>query len=255
MKKTIRLTKSRLTAFFCVLAIMLSTFFIPSCQKGENGKDGESTPPDTEQSNYPTVIIDAGHGGEDGGAIGVGGALEKDINLKIALELEQLLRASGISTRLTRSEDILLYDRNSDYQGHKKEQDMAARLAIVKEYESAIFVSIHMNSFPQSKYRGLQVYYSENCSLSRELAQIIQSTATKNLQPENTRKIKPSGDNIYLLKQITHPCVLIECGFLSNPEECALLCSENYRQRLSLSIYSAIMNYFDSLENITADST
>ncbi|MBE6576792.1 MAG: hypothetical protein E7653_01475 [Ruminococcaceae bacterium] len=233
--------------FYSVAFLLLFSVLISSCAKRQDPPI--FIPPDVTKKNYPTVIIDAGHGGEDGGAVGTNGIYEKELNLMIASELRDLLEAKGIPTRLTRTEDILLYDRNTDYQGRKKALDMAARLAIAQEYENAIFVSIHMNSFPQEKYSGLQVYYSENDACSRSLAELIQSLTVKNIQPSNTRKIKPSSGNIYLLEKISHPAVLIECGFLSNRQECALLCSEEYRARLCMTLCSSIINYFETYGN------
>ena len=219
---------------------------------GKKGNDDNSyTQPETSQKskyeNYPTVIIDAGHGGEDGGTIGIDGTIEKDLNLAIALELYELLLTEGIPARLTRSEDILLYDKSSDYQGHKKAQDMAQRLKIAEEYEDAIFISIHMNSFPQKKYKGLQVYYSTNSPNSSILAQKIQSLVATNLQPDNKRSTKPSESGIYLLEHIEHPAVLVECGFLSNSEDCTDLNSPSYRSRLCFIMFTAICDYFQSL--------
>lgn len=219
----------------------------------DNGTDSEETLTQTEHfkyENYPTVIIDAGHGGEDGGAVGIDGTIEKELNLKVALMLEEMLRACGVKTRLTRDSDTMLYDKNGNYEGHKKAQDMAARLAIAEEYENAIFISIHMNTFTQEKYSGLQVYYSENSPKSAELAELIQSGVISKLQPNNSRKIKPSPSGIYLLEKTTHPAILIECGFISNSEECALLNSEEYRQKLCTVIYYSIIEYLDN--NITA---
>ncbi len=238
-----------------ILPSLILSLLLSSCDGKNLDTQDTQPPPPSKYENCPTVIIDAGHGGEDGGAVGVDGSLEKHLNLTIATKLEEMLLASGVKTRLTRDEDILLYDRNSDYQGHKKSQDMATRIAISKEYENAIFISIHMNSFPQEKYRGLQVYYSENSPLSQELAATVQTLTVKNLQPENTRQIKPSGVNIYLLRKITHPAILIECGFLSNSEECALLGTEEYQNRLCLVIYTAILEYFDATRNNSTDTT
>ena len=194
----------------------------------------------------PVVIIDAGHGGEDGGAIGVNGVYEKDLNLSIALELEQMLSSAGITTRLTRDSDILLYDTSSDYKGHKKAQDAAARVAIGNEYENAVFISIHMNSFTESKYSGLQVYYSESSPLSATLAEYVQSTVIRELQSQNTRKIKPSNKSIYVLDKSKHPAILIECGFISNPTECDALCTPAYRRRLCTTLYFAIIEYLEN---------
>ena len=226
---------------FCImLALILSS----GCS-AENNKNQNTDPQDPERT-YPTVIIDAGHGGEDGGAVGANGVYEKDLNLKIAFELGALLEASGINIQFTRTEDVLLYDRNTDYEGRKKALDMAARLSIINEYDNAVFISIHMNSFPQQKYKGLQVYYSENSSSSKNLAELVQAISVKNLQPENTRKIKASGGNIFLLEKTTHPAILIECGFISNEQECELLCQNAYRKRLALCIYTAIITFFDT---------
>lgn len=242
---------------FVALTICLSfAFSSVSCKRSSLPKN-EAEPEET-KSKYeelPTVIIDAGHGGEDGGAVGIDGTFEKDLNLLIALELEEMLRSEGIKTRLTRNEDILLYDRNSDYMGHKKSQDMAARLAIAEEYEDAVFISIHMNSFTQQQYRGLQVYYSVNSPLSATLANTVQELVATNLQPENTRKTKPSSTGIYLLEKIQHPAILIECGFLSNHEDCTNLNSPSYRTRLCLVIFTSICQYFDGLADNPSTDT
>ncbi len=199
-----------------------------------------------QKSKTLTLIIDAGHGGEDGGAVGVNGEFEKDINLKIAFALRDMALSAGYDTVMTRTEDILLYDRNIDYKGRKKALDLLARVKIAQKYENAVFISIHMNAFPEEKYSGLQVYYSKNHPLSEEIAKDIQDGARLNLQKENNRKIKPAGSNIYLLDRITLPSVLIECGFLSNSEECALLSSEDYQQKLALSIFLSVSKYLET---------
>ena len=192
-------------------------------------------------SQNTVVIIDAGHGGEDGGAVGIDGTLEKHINFSISKRLSELLGSAGISVQLTRTDDSLLYDKNSDYEGRKKALDFAKRLEIAQSYDKAIFVSIHLNSFPDSRYSGLQVYYSDNDPSSKQLADTIQALAKDMLQPENNRKTKSAGDDIYLLHKINYPAVLVECGFLSNPEECKKLGDEEYQRALALVIYSAII--------------
>ena len=203
---------------------------------------------EADTSVSPTVIIDPGHGGEDCGAIGKNGLLEKNINLGIALKLENILNACGITTVLTRREDILLYDPNSDYQGQKKVQDLATRRRIAEEYKNAVFVSIHMNAFPQEQYSGLQVYYSPHHPKSQKLARDIQSLTQQTLQPMNNRSIKLAGENIYLLDRLRCTAVLIECGFLSNSEECAKLSTEEYQQELAFVIAMAIS------QNLSSDS-
>ena len=190
-----------------------------------------------------TVVIDAGHGGEDGGTQSAGGLQEKEINLQIAQLLNDMLRSNGIATVMTRTEDILLYDRNADYRGHKKMLDLAARRKIAEETENAVFVSIHMNSFPESKYRGLQVFYSPHNPQSQELANMIQKDAQAYLMPDNHRKIKPATSAIYLLDRLHCPAVLVECGFLSNPSEAAMFATEEYRQEVAFVLFCSIMSY------------
>lgn len=194
---------------------------------------------------YPLVIIDAGHGGEDGGAVGVNGILEKDLNLEISFTLCDMLRANSVPVLMTRSEDILLYDRSQDYRGRKKVLDLQKRLSISNDNPGALFISVHMNTFPVGKYSGLQVYYSKNNGQSAVLAKTIQSTVRSLLQPDNNREIKPAGSGIYLLHNNKNPAVLIECGFISNEAECGLLSTPEYRRKLALVMFNAIMEHID----------
>lgn len=188
-----------------------------------------------------TVVLDAGHGGEDGGAVSASGIYEKDINLAIAMQVKALLEANGVPVVMTRETDILLYDRNVDYRGRKKALDLAARRQIAEETPDAIFVSIHMNSYPLSQYSGLQVWYSPNHEHSQTIAETIQSTVQNNLQPENDRQIKSATSSIYLLHHLTCPAVLVECGFLSNPEEAEKLNTPAYQEQLAFLIFLSIM--------------
>lgn len=190
-----------------------------------------------------TVIIDPGHGGEDGGAVGVNGVLEKDLNLSIAKIICDTLRADGVNAVMTREDDTLLYDKNSDYHGKKKIQDLATRRKIAEKYENVLFISIHMNAFPEGKYSGLQVYYSKNDASSQTLAESIQNTVKEKLTPSNNRSPKAAGDNIYLLDRLSCPAILVECGFLSNPDECQRLSDGNYQKQLSLCISASVMEY------------
>lgn len=202
----------------------------------------------TEEKNKITVVIDAGHGGEDGGTVGKNGVFEKDINLRVSKLLEKMLLSAGFRTVMTRSEDVLLYDRNTDYKGHKKQQDLATRLKTAKSIPDSIFVSIHMNAFAEQKYSGLQVYYSKNNQRSRELATLIQNNTAEFLQKYNTRKPKAAGSNIYLLDRTDNPAVLVECGFLSNDAECERLCDPVYQKQLAFTIFKAIC------ESVNAES-
>ncbi len=193
----------------------------------------------------PHVVIDPGHGGEDGGCSSADGIVEKELNLSLSLMLADILRMSGAEVTLTRSEDILLYDRNADYVGHKKQLDLKARLDIARSDPEAIFISIHMNSFPEAKWHGLQVWYSKNSPESSTLAESIRRLTQEQLQPDNTRRIKAAGSNIYLLDRATAPAVLVECGFLSNPDEAAELARLEYQKKLALIIAQAVWEQDD----------
>ncbi|MBQ9085793.1 MAG: N-acetylmuramoyl-L-alanine amidase [Clostridia bacterium] len=204
-----------------------------------------TTPAQNSEPFSPSVVVvlDAGHGGEDCGAIGKNGIYEKDLNLSITEKIRDVLRTCGINTVMTRSEDILLYDKNSNYHGQKKVQDLMTRKNIAEAYNNAIFVSIHMNAFPQEKYSGLQVWYSTNSEESQPLAALIQEGSRVRLLPENKRSVKAAGENIYLLHQLQCPAVLVECGFLSNADECARLSSKDYQKQMALSIALSILEY------------
>lgn len=192
-----------------------------------------------------TVIIDAGHGGEDGGAVGIDGrTVEKDVNLSVSLYLGRLLEAEGVNVIYTRTEDILLYDRSVDYNGRKKSLDLQARLEIAKKNPNAHFVSIHMNSFGDSKYSGMQVYYSDSADGGQLLADQIQKMS-RFLDPSNDRKIKKANSSIFLLNRAPGVAVLVECGFLSNYEECSLLSSDDYQKKVAFAVFRGIMNYKD----------
>ena len=199
-----------------------------------------------EHFDYVTVVIDAGHGGEDGGTQSADGMYEKEVNLEIAHMLDTMLRANGIRTVMTRTEDVLLYDRNADYHGRKKMLDLATRRRITEEIENPVFVSIHMNSFPEERYMGLQVFYSPNDTRSQALAEWIQNSAQMLLQPQNDRKIKKATSAIYLLDRLQCPAVLVECGFLSNPQEADLLSREDYRQKMAFVLFCSVMSYISS---------
>ena len=200
----------------------------------------------TSENGGKTVIIDAGHGGEDGGASSASGLIEKHLNLEISCILRDMLEKAGVEVVMTRTDDRLLYDRNVDFHGRKKKLDLAARLEVARTYEEGIFVSIHMNSFSDKRYSGLQVWYSQNCPESMVLAQKIQSHTREKLQPNNKRTIKAADSKIFLLDNAISPAVLIECGFLSNPEEARLFESEAYKNELARVIYEAIMEFISN---------
>ena len=239
IKATLFFLVSAITVF--VLTIFLGAFDMSDASESDNSQTVNADFP-----NYSTVIIDAGHGGEDGGASSAAGLVEKDVNLEIAKILSDMLEANGIDVIMTREDDRLLYDRNTNYQGRKKKLDLAARLAIADSTENAIFVSVHMNSFTDSHYSGLQVWYSPNNSDSSLLAELIQVENREKLQPYNTRKTKAATSAINILHNAKCPAVLVECGFLSNPAEAKKLSDVTYRQNLSQLICDAIVGYVNS---------
>lgn len=202
-----------------------------------------------ENSKPVTVIIDAGHGGEDCGAIGKNGVYEKDLNLQISFEIGELLIERGYDVVYTRTEDALLYLPEQNIKGIRKISDLKNRCSMVSEYENPIFVSIHMNAFGDSRYSGLQVYYSENDETSRDLAESIQRSVVDAMQSGNKRAVKP-GEEIYVLKNLSAPAVLIECGFLSNLEECEKLSKKEYQKQLSFWIVCGIIEYIEAQKSI-----
>ena len=193
------------------------------------------------------IVIDAGHGGEDPGAISADGKYEKDLNLQIALELGEQLYSKGFTVVYTRTTDKMLYLPEENIKGMRKLSDLKNRCKIANQYDNAIMISIHMNSFGSSEYSGLQVYYDENNDDSRMLANCIQTSTKNNLQANNTRQIK-SGKNLYLLDNSENLSVLIECGFLSNAAECKKLSQKEYQKQLSFAIVCGIIEYIGASE-------
>ena len=229
----------RFLAFLLFLSVLLAILF--GIAEKTRTKTDLGVVNKTPSSPSTTIILDAGHGGEDGGASSADGLLEKDLNLALVLTMRDILTANGIKVILTRDTDTLLYDRNVNFEGRKKKLDAEARLKIANETENAVFVSIHMNTYPHPSCQGVQVWYSENNNASFELAKTIQSTAKELLQKENDRTVKRSGSSIYLLRKLECPAILIECGFLSSPEEAALLADASYRQQLALVLCMGIL--------------
>lgn len=195
----------------------------------------------------PVIIIDAGHGGFDGGAGANDGTTEKDINLSISLYLNEYLAAFGYKTVMTREKDISLENDGLDTIRSKKTSDIHNRMAIMENTDNSIFVSIHQNHYSVEKYNGAQVFYSpKNSDESSLLAQNIQETVVSVIQPNNTRLIKECGTSVYLMYNAVKPAVLVECGFLSNNEEAQKLKTEAYQKKMAFCIAIGIQNYIIS---------
>ena len=229
----------RFLAFLIFLSILMAILF-GIAEKTHAKKDLDVVNEEKSKINQ-TIILDAGHGGEDGGASSADGLLEKDLNLALVLTMRDILEANGIHVILTRDNDTLLYDRNVNFEGRKKKLDADARLKIAKKTENPVFVSIHMNTYPLSSCKGVQVWYSGNNEASKEIAMSVRNVTQELFQPENDREIKPSGNNVYILRHIECPAILIECGFLSSPDEVKLLSNESYRQQLALVLCMGIL--------------
>ena len=187
-----------------------------------------------------TLVIDAGHGGEDGGAVSVTGVAESQINLSIACKLEDILALYGVRAEMLRREDVSLHSSDADTLRKKKVSDLHNRVSRIGEIPSPLLVSIHQNSYPDRRYRGAQVFYGRVAG-SEELANHVQLSLNENLGAYHTRAAKQIPDSIYLMKHVTCPAVLIECGFLTHPEEEGLLRSSSYQQKIAACIAGALL--------------
>lgn len=226
--------KGSLLIYFLIAILLILTASILHQVYDRFIRDDVNTAADP--SSRRTVILDAGHGGRDGGAISVTGTAEKTLNLDTTLTLAAFLRAQGYEVILTREIDTELSHEDG---GSRKMQDLKGRLSVMEDNPGCPFISVHMNKFPQAKYSGLQVYYSQNDEASKPLADGIQAAVKEHLQPENDRVTKPATSSIFLLHRADSPAILIECGFLSNTEEARRLEDTDYRRTLCLILSSA----------------
>lgn len=231
----------------CVLGVIIVLFSVYSVKLVHD--KAVDSPLATLEKNYPPIIIDAGHGGVDGGAVASDGTVEKDINLEISLKLDELLRAFGFKTIMIRNKDISIHNPEANSIRQKKVSDIHNRFKIIEENPNAVFISIHQNKFQQSQYYGTQVFYSPNNIKSNILAESIQESVKTLLQKENDRKCKKSGTEIYLLYHAKSPSVMVECGFLSNHKELGRLKDSEYQKQLAVSIFDGLLNYLYSEHN------
>lgn len=234
MKRLIKFAPYLIIAVVCVVSAIISAYKSDTVYEENDSK-----------KNSPLIILDAGHGGEDGGAVAKDGTEEQYLNLDITLKLNEELKKLGYQTLLTRADDNSIHDADANTVRARKVSDIHNRMKIIEAHPDCIFVSIHQNFFTESKYNGAQVFYSPNNSDSSRLARCIQQSIVSAIQPENTRQIKESGSSIYLLYHSTVPSVLVECGFLSNPEETEKLKDENYRAQMANAVCAGIINYLN----------
>lgn len=187
-----------------------------------------------------TLILDAGHGGTDGGAVSVTGKPESEINLEITLRIRDLAAFMGISPALTRETENIDYPEDADTIRSKKVYDQKNRVAFINSFENAVLISIHQNKYQSSRASGVQVFYAND---AEEFASNMQNRLTELLMPNNKRTASKIPDSIYLMSHIECPAILIECGFISNPEEARLLEASDYQKKLTLIITNEFFTY------------
>lgn len=225
----------------CALAVILTVYILQPEGDEKSNIKSQMDIVDVEDINISdkVVAIDSGHGGIDPGKIGVGGIYEKDINLSIALKLKKLLEQSGITVIMTRSDDNGLYD---DGDTNKKAADMKRRCAIINEGNATAAVSIHQNSYVSPESKGAQVFYYKSSKEARKLAGIIQKNMLREVDPDNKR-VEKADSTYYMLLHTSVPTVIVECGFLSNPDEALSLKSDAYQQKVAYGIYCGLTEY------------
>ena len=234
------LNKKRITLI--VTSIFLSILIFTLITDKSSNYD-KYTPTVSLPVSGKVIVVDAGHGVPDEGAESSNGTTEAETNLKIALKLQNLLEQSGSTVILTRSDENAIYDLDSKTLKQKKISDIHNRVKIGNESQADIFVSIHLNKIPQPQYDGWQTFYKEGDEEGEKLAKEIQENLSKTIDKKNNR-IAKTIDNIYIIKHVEIPTTIVECGFLSNPEEEKKLLDDEYQNKLAWGIYNGIINYF-----------
>lgn len=204
--------------------------------------DTIATTSDINQNDL-VLILDAGHGGLDGGCSAADGSVEKSINLNIMLSVRDLSKLFGYNVETTRDTDKSIHDKGITGIKNQKISDMENRLELFNKYNNSICVSIHQNTFSDSKFNGAQMFYSDKNETSEQFATIMQQQFVANLQPDNKREIKLCGKELYLCYYCDNPAVMVECGFLSNPEEAAKLTTTDYQKKVAFTIFTGINKF------------
>ena len=239
------ISKKRIQIMLSAILVGVLAFGIQISNKEKQALTVETTA--TPASNK-TIVIDAGHGTPDEGAESSNGTTEAEINLKIALKVQNLLEQTGSTVILTRSNENEIYDLESSTIREKKISDAKNRVKIGNESSADIFVSIHLNKIPEQQYYGWQCFYNTKNEKSKILAEQIQENLNDAIQKENKR-IAMKLDTVYIMKKVEIPISIVECGFLSNPEEEKQLQEDEYQNKLAWGIYNGITDYFYNLEN------
>ena len=232
------LSKKRIINLLTILAVCLTI-----CVIQNTTIDNKSKPTVTLPVTNKVIVIDAGHGVPDEGAQSSNGISEAETNLNIALKLQNLLEQSGATVILTRSDENAIYEIDSQTLKEKKISDLKNRVKIGNESSADIFVSIHLNKIPQQQYFGWQTFFRTGDENSIKLAKLIQNNLNESIETENNR-VAMKLDTVYIMKKVEIPITIVECGFLSNPEEEKRLLDDSYQNRLAWGIYSGVMDYF-----------
>ena len=235
------MNKNKVYIYLCIISIVLTIFFI-SCDIKDNKLLNVFTP-----ITGRKVVIDAGHGKPDEGAIGYLNTTEQKLNLEISQKLQNIIEQTGGISIITRSTEEGIYSKENKTIKSKKVSDIKNRVKIING-DTDILVSIHLNKFNDSRYKGWQVFYKNNCEKSKLLANKIQDSLNKNISEENKRVPKPIT-GIYIMNKSKIPSVIVECGFISNPDETQKLKDYNYQNKIAWGIYFGIQDYFREEKN------
>lgn len=235
------LIKSRATA--ATAALLLTALTVWACVRMGRFVDAVSH---TAASGCPVVIIDAGHGDFDPGALAADGTREKDINLAISLALRDIFASNGYAVVMTRTTDETLAFKGPSESSSAKKSDTHNRASLADSIDDAVMISIHQNAFADRSQRGTQVFYGTEDARSKLLAETVAESVRLNLQPDNKRECKRGTDSIYILTHIENPVIMVECGFMTNADELENLKSAEYRQRLAYCIYTGYRDYLTS---------
>lgn len=232
----------------CLLAALLAVILALVLTVGRLNKLLSPAMSQSVRQPGAALILDAGHGGEDGGAVSITGAPESQINLAIVLKLRDILGLYGVDPVLLRETDVSLHDESASTLREKKRSDLKNRVAAVENLEGGILLSIHQNTYTASQYHGAQVFYAPTEG-SQELAELLQASIQAALQPDNQRAAKRIPESVYLMNHISCPAALVECGFLTNAEEEAKLRQDGYQKQLAATLAGALLRVEDDLQS------
>ena len=222
-----------------MITVITACFVIMALVNEQNSVDVSNL---EDESSDNIIVLDAGHGGEDGGAVSSSGVVESDINLQFTKKLKDILSLNGYKIVMTREDNSDLADKSIDTVSGRKKSDMHRRLDIYNSHIQNVAISIHQNIFPASSCKGTQVFYATQTQSGKVLADNITDTVKKYLQPDNQRLSKPTNGSIFLLDNAKIPAVIVECGFLSNSEELKQLCDQDYQKKLSYCVFLGLLN-------------